>query len=151
MRWSDYLAGLPDGEQTRLVNTLTYGVVQLQRTLQLYVNDGATIRVLSVLSLAHAALQEVAAWLDRDGRVSPDVPQSSRPPDASLQPLDVTARHHLADILGRAAEEARGAAAEVLADGSVDATRDRLHAALLALHEAGALLGASDTTTSFEQ
>jgi hypothetical protein len=151
MRWSDYLAELPDRQQAQLVNALTFGIIQLQHAVRLHGlhgprgPSGTSATLLGALGLVHASFAEVVRLLGYDPSTvvdgTPDHPGLAAAP---APPLDEVLQDSLVDALGRAVRDARCAAEGILVDGEIGECVARLRCALDALRETRSILALTE-------
>ncbi len=138
MRFSDYLATLPDAEQSVLTNNLTlgYGRVALAARLQQQ-DTPRTGTMLGTLAAAHVSLRAALTALD-PGATDGDrpAPQTGAadvlPPDWATLVGDGQ-WEAVAGLLAMAAEMTRDAVAATLADADVAVVRDLVGDALYLL------------------
>jgi hypothetical protein len=151
MRWSAFLATLPDPEAMALVNAATLAAVATTRSVRLMARDAPVAEVLT-------AWQAVATVLLRARRLLAGVPlaeaDAAAPPPSEPLPMGPTGwqawlaaddplARALLDRLTAAVAETRAAGEGMLADAEVDAIGLHVVGAVAALADARQLIASA--------
>ena len=127
MRFSNYLATLPEAKQTALRNELTIGSGRLSLAVHLHRDDPPAAKMLGSLAAAYASLHDALLILDPDavddGGLAPRAVPEDAPAPASPALVGGTQRDAVGGLLAMGAEMARDAVAATVADADVTVVR----------------------------